>query len=159
MKNETKIQNQNETKIQNQDVNEKTFSLSQLKGKAKFYDLSTAAYIMYLESHEEKIGVVYYSRFKENDEAPSGNTIGYYENLNFQTASIMCRDEEAPKYLKSLLITKNYEEAVVLINFRLEKYSKNNNVEINNIETSVVIEIMQSVAKLYEGAKLIKLND
>lgn len=148
MKNETKIQNQNETKK----------TLSQLIEDATSLNMSISAYVMYLEYEDNGIGNVCYTRYKETKDGAFINSI-YTDISTFTTAKVMCRDEEPPKSVKSFLITKDYEEAAVLINFRLEKYSKNNNVEINNIETSVVIEIMQSVANLYEDAKLIKLND
>ena len=147
MKNETKTQNQNETK-----------TLFQLKESAASLNMSISAYVMLLELEENGIGGVCYCRYKETKNGFFINSING-EISDFTIAKVMCRDEEPPKSVKTLLITKNYEEADVLINFRLEKYSKNNNVAFNDIETSVVIEIMQSVANLYEDAKLIKLND
>ena len=148
MKNETKIQNQNETKK----------TLLQLIEEATSLGMSISAYVMYLEHEDNGIGGVCYCRYKETKSGFFINSIDD-EISNFTIAKVMCRDEEPPKTVKTLLITKDYEEACVLINFRLEKYSKNNNVAFNDIETSVVIEIMQSVANLYEDAKLIKLND
>ena len=145
----------NETKIQNQ--NDKT--LSSLKAMARLNSLSTAAYIMYLEYRDKNIGNVYYSRYKESETETYTNQIDNEDTPGFQTVSIMCRDEEAPKYLKAFLFTKNYEEAELLINFRLEKYSKKNNVAFNDIEPAVVLEIMESVKNLFDDARFINFNN